>query len=271
MASPFKTTSPIADAPVAATAAQLNFISTLLAERVWNDVEALAASYISRAAMLNIVISWATDLDNRPEKAAELLADVRDAGEAVNILLAFLGESNEAREGGVKVDPAVYKPLTKKGASALIEWLKGLPIKGGSAGIRVERALDRMDAEAKVDAPAPVAGTDAYADSVPAGRYAIDTQVHAVNGTAFYKVDRPTEGKWAGRVFVKQIISDDEQRLSQKQGLGILARIAEVGAEAAAARYGHEIGECGMCGRTLTNDVSRERGIGPVCAAKAGW
>lgn len=26
-----------------------------------------------------------------------------------------------------------------------------------------------------------------------------------------------------------------------------------------------------QCGRTLTNDESRARGIGPVCAAKAGW
>ena len=51
----------------------------------------------------------------------------------------------------------------------------------------------------------------------------------------------------------------------------ILARIAAVGAEAASARYGHEIGECGICGRQLTNDESRARGIGPVCAAKAGW
>ena len=72
-------------------------------------------------------------------------------------------------------------------------------------------------------------------------------------------------------MFVKLIVSDDEQRLSQKAGQAVLAKIAEAGAEAASARYGHEIGECGICGRTLTNDASRERGIGPICADKAGW
>lgn len=93
----------------------------------------------------------------------------------------------------------------------------------------------------------------------------------AVNATAFYKVDRPTEGKWAGFVFVKLMVSDEEQRMSRAAGDAILRKIAAVGAENAAARYGHELGECGMCGRTLTNDESRARGIGPLCAAKAGW
>lgn len=126
-----------------------------------------------------------------------------------------------------------------------------------------------LDEARNAPAPAPVASF--MAEAVPAGRYAIDTMIHAVNGTAFYKVDRPTEGRWVGRVFVRQIIGPDEQKLSQKQGGVIIRRIAEAGAEAAAARYGQEIGECGMCGRTLTNDESRARGIGPICAAKAGW
>ena len=28
---------------------------------------------------------------------------------------------------------------------------------------------------------------------------------------------------------------------------------------------------CGICSRTLLNDVSIARGIGPICAAKYGW
>jgi len=109
------------------------------------------------------------------------------------------------------------------------------------------------------------------AEIVPAGRYAIETESGAINELAFYKVDRPTEGRWAGKVFVKLMISDGEQRLSWATTKTVLAKIAEVGAAAASARYGHEIGECGVCGRTLTNDESRERGIGPVCAAKNSW
>jgi uncharacterized protein DUF6011 len=33
-------------------------------------------------------------------------------------------------------------------------------------------------------------------------------------------------------------------------------------------RYGQELGECGHCGRTLTDEASRAAGIGPVCASK---
>ncbi len=40
---------------------------------------------------------------------------------------------------------------------------------------------------------------------------------------------------------------------------------------AAAAAYGLKSKHCGMCGRELTVLESIERGIGPSCAAKAGW
>ncbi len=36
--------------------------------------------------------------------------------------------------------------------------------------------------------------------------------------------------------------------------------------EQAAQVYGQELGHCGRCGRTLTNDASRALGIGPECA-----
>ncbi len=110
------------------------------------------------------------------------------------------------------------------------------------------------------------------AEVVPAGRYAVaTTSADAVNGLAFYRVDRPTEGRWAGCVFVKLVTGDDEQRLSRGSSAAVLRSIAEVGAEAASAAYGREIGACGVCGRTLTNDASRARGIGPVCAEGNGW
>jgi hypothetical protein len=37
----------------------------------------------------------------------------------------------------------------------------------------------------------------------------------------------------------------------------------------ASTTYGVEIGQCGRCGRTLTDEVSRAAGIGPVCAGKS--
>lgn len=109
------------------------------------------------------------------------------------------------------------------------------------------------------------------ADVVPAGRYAIDTRLGAINETAFYRVDRPTEGRWAGRVFVKLITGGDEHRLSWRDTTIVLQRIADAGAQGASLRYGQEIGECGVCGRQLTNDESRAAGIGPVCRDKMAW
>lgn len=148
----------------------------------------------------------------------------------------------------------------------------------GRSQREVSSNIDRLKAEgftgrirSSAAAAAPATEGLPSIEVVPAGRYAIETEDGATNGLAFYKVDRPTEGRWAGRVFVKLMVSDEEQRMSWAATKSILAKIASVGAAEASARYGHEIGECGVCGRTLTNDDSRERGIGPICAAKNSW
>lgn len=134
-----------------------------------------------------------------------------------------------------------------------------------------QRLLPKLQ-EAPTAATIKVTGSPVpTAEQVPAGRYALPTGANAINQTAFYKVDRPTEGKWAGRVFVKLMLSDQEQRMSRATAEGVLVKIHEYGAEKSMALYGHEFGHCGVCGRGLTNDESRERGIGPICAAKMGW
>ena len=105
------------------------------------------------------------------------------------------------------------------------------------------------------------------AAEVPAGRYAISGK----DGTTdFYMVDKPVEGRWKGYTFVKLQLSDDLQRMPMSHQLTVLLRIG-ADPRAAMERYGREIGECGHCGRTLTNEESREFGIGPVCRAKMGW
>jgi hypothetical protein len=100
--------------------------------------------------------------------------------------------------------------------------------------------------------------------TVPAGRYAIRVE----SGVRFYHVDKPADGRWAGRTFVSRQASDDLFPIrSSKERAEILQKIA-MDPMAAMLRYGREIGICGLCGRTLTNDESRKRGIGPVCLAK---
>jgi hypothetical protein len=104
--------------------------------------------------------------------------------------------------------------------------------------------------------------------NVPSGRYAVE--LAGVLG--FYKVDAPKSGRWAGYTFVKQYASDDEHAIrSTDRRERILRQITEDGVDKAMLRYGREIGRCGHCNRTLTDEVSRARGIGPVCASKMGY
>lgn len=103
---------------------------------------------------------------------------------------------------------------------------------------------------------------------VPAGRYAITGE----DGTTdFYFVDFAEHGDWAGCVFVTLHTGGGDQRMAPKASATILGKIIEDGPTAAMQRYGHELGHCGNCGRELTNDVSREFGIGPVCRQNLGW
>lgn len=98
---------------------------------------------------------------------------------------------------------------------------------------------------------------------VQSGRYAL---INADGAASFYVVERITDGKWAGRTFVTMMVGDNGAPVKDRtQRTAILERIAadELGA---LARYGQMIGVCGACGLTLTDEVSRARGIGPVCA-----
>jgi hypothetical protein len=104
---------------------------------------------------------------------------------------------------------------------------------------------------------------------VPAGRYAVVDPMDDV--LKFYRVDKPTEGKWTGYTFLNVYASDEQHPIKNTEHKkSIMSEIAK-GPEAAMIRYGMEIGRCGICGRTLTREESRERGIGPICAAKQGW
>ncbi|WIC89789.1 hypothetical protein SEA_SAPO_18 [Gordonia phage Sapo] len=169
--------------------------------------------------------------------------------------------------GELKLTPAdvqalkdSYRLQARKAVSAGIDAFKEsnqvLKLRARKAGRRATAA------------PAPVAADLPSVEEVPAGFYAVETGEGATNELAFYKVDRPTEGRWAGYVFVKLQVSDDLQRLSRDAGHAVVRKVAEVGAANASARYGHELGVCGVCGRTLTNDASRAAGIGPKCAEK---
>jgi hypothetical protein len=109
---------------------------------------------------------------------------------------------------------------------------------------------------------------------VPRGSYALDTSSdgHWKNDVTFFSVwiGAPDDSQRRGWWSVKMYLSDEKVKLHRKQQIWVLEQIAKDPA-AAASRYGLESEHCGICGRKLTKDESRARGIGPVCAERWGW
>lgn len=172
---------------------------------------------------------------------------IAPADQATPAQLRYLNDLRVQRGMAVYDGPT----LAKREASRLIDTTKALPI---------------------VRATAPrVAGADAFA-SIPTGKYAFTADA---GHTAFAQVNRPTRGRWVGRVFVDLLVGapGDWRKIAQRgaSATTILAKIEAQGAEVSMARYGHEHGRCGACESPLSDPVSIARGIGPVCARRRGW
>lgn len=102
---------------------------------------------------------------------------------------------------------------------------------------------------------------------VAAGYYAVES-LSGNNDLDFFRVDRPTEGRWAGYTFVKRVIGGrPDVAVRGAQARKALDAILSAGTREAAIRYGQEIGRCGVCNRHLTDEESRAFGIGPHCRA----
>ena len=144
------------------------------------------------------------------------------------------------------------------------EMVKGVSrIKGSEmiTSLKVER--DKLKVE-KPAAAAPVA--PATGAKVSDGRYAVEHQ----GVLKFYKVNTPTDGRWAGFTFVDVYASDERHAIRNRATRNEILALIAVDETGAAQRYGQEIGKCGRCGRTLTDETSRARGIGPDCAEAMG-
>lgn len=124
---------------------------------------------------------------------------------------------------------------------------------------RAKRTVERLKATtSSVKVPAAVEVAD--------GHYALLTD----GVVKFYSVTNVTEGKWAGFTFVNAQASDEYHKVGRESSARILAEIAS-DPQAAMKLYGHSLGKCGHCNRTLTDEASRAAGIGPICARKLGW
>ncbi len=125
----------------------------------------------------------------------------------------------------------------------------------------------RPSPQVATSAPAAPA-TPQATPQVPEGHYAVTSRT-GNNDLDFYRVDHG-KGKWAGRTFVKRIIGGHpDQNLSRNESPLALAQIEAAGPEAAAQLYGQEVGRCCRCNRHLTDETSRQLGIGPECRKMA--
>jgi len=128
---------------------------------------------------------------------------------------------------------------------------------------RAHNLIDVLVTRPKLHAaPAPVVEVAPF----PAGFYAVSVPGDAQE-LAFFELDIPTEGRWAGRVFLSQLASDERYPVRGARRTTVMALIAE-DYKAAGARFGQTIGRCCRCHRTLTDEASRAAGIGPDCAGR---
>ena len=126
-----------------------------------------------------------------------------------------------------------------------------------------ERMIEQQRKRAERKQPAKA---EDFTQSIPEGRYAIESDGGEV---AFYRVQHG-KGEWQGYAFLLRQAGGDLYPKKGQDARNVLRLIAQ-DPQAASLRYGQEIGSCGVCGRSLTDERSRAAGIGPVCAQKRGW
>lgn len=136
-----------------------------------------------------------------------------------------------------------------------------------AAGLRMEDVTPLVQRFKAIRPAAPVPATknpkaQSFA-AVEPGRYAL----HDVAGKIhFFRVKAGTKNP-AIR-FVNEQASDSYHPVGKARAMKILARIQR-DPHAAQMLYAGELGRCYSCGRTLTDEKSRQLGIGPVCRGEA--
>lgn len=141
---------------------------------------------------------------------------------------------------------------------------------------QVEALAKVKDREASRRKPGPgVNGLNLWAVLPYGTTYAAAENERGV--LSFVRMDKVEHGRWADWVFVKAVIGGSEDmRLGMQppdsdeyrgQWPVVLKNVA-ADLPTAVARFGLELGICGVCGSALTNEESRRLGIGPICRNK---
>lgn len=137
---------------------------------------------------------------------------------------------------------------------------KWTPGRDGNASGWIGRMIAKRDA---LRAAAAAVRQPVAPDTLPTvadGRYAVEHE-----GTLkFFKVKNGQRGF----VFLDRQASDDLYPIKNRATKAEILALIAADPHAALVRYGRELGVCGRCGRTLTDEASRAAGIGPICIDK---
>lgn len=192
--------------------------------------------------------------------ATQQIAPTAEQVAYMNDLIDRIGRYDRERAELLRADyrnAYVSRVLTGWRASKEIDWLKGIVKELRGSILPIEGAKQNFNG------PVP---------QVPSGGYAVNTEEGHL---AFYVVESVEAKELGGRkitddayFIVNLRVSDSFRRLSWANALTILRKIEQAGVLEASMVYGRELSVCGVCGQTLTNPKSRERGIGPVCASR---
>lgn len=125
----------------------------------------------------------------------------------------------------------------------------------------------------EADKPAPTAPVretwNEIIGDLPDGFYAIPS-VTGTNDLSFFKVytNKGTfDPSKKGRRGVKQMVGGlgDQGRVGTEWVRSAVEAVRALGVKECQGLYGQEIGQCGRCGKPLTDEESRRCGIGPTC------
>lgn len=202
------------------------------AEMVQDDADALTLE-AGQDDLLDLVPETAPAFTQSAAQSALILK--------LTVELAELDTDLAMKAAEYNADMQINEAWTRENTS---RWISNLIAK-----IRELRTAAR-----KTTAPAaPVQVAD--------GRYAVEED----GVLRFFKVKN---GNRPGFVFLDVQASDDWHSIRNVTRIRAILALIAADPEEASLRYGRELGICGDCGRTLTDQTSRARGRGPVCDAR---
>lgn len=138
-------------------------------------------------------------------------------------------------------------------------------------GANASRWITNLKAKlAELRAAAPKSAPIVAGDfpEIPDGHYAVLDS--GPDDWKFYSFTTAgPNSRFPGRRYLKVQASDEFHLIrNAAHRRAILVTIGHVGVKESQAEYGKHIGRCGRCHRTLTDELSRSRGIGPDCWEK---